>query len=153
MKRGRHGDVGIVAGLHQSVPQRPCCSCTWGGAPWSLVFLRSQSFFSARSLARSLVSFFSTTSCPRLLVVSIFFLFLPHFFLFSFFFFFFLSFLLRPPLSDPRTLFLLFVLALYFSQSRFFVTPLSARPPSSSSGVAAHSHRTCVTGDVIQLVS
>lgn len=106
-----------------------------------------------RSLARSLVSFFSTTSCPRLLVVSIFFLFLPHFFLYSFFFFFFLSFLLRPPLSDPRTLFLLFVLALYFSQSRFFVTPLSARPPSSSSGVAAHSHRTCVTGDVIQLVS
>lgn len=86
-----------------------------------------------RSLARSLVSFFSTTSCPRLLVVSIFFLFLPHFFLYSFFF----LFLLRPPLSDPRTLFLLFALALYFSQSRFFVTPLSARPPSSSSGVAA----------------
>lgn len=152
MKRGRHGDVGIVAGLHQSVPQRPCCSCTWGGAPWSLVFLRSQSFFSARSLARS----FPSSRRHRVLVFSSFLFFsffspTSSFILFSFFFF--LSFLLRPPLSDPRTLFLLFVLALYFSQSRFFVTPLSARPPSSSSGVAAHSHRTCVTGDVIQLVS
>lgn len=132
MKRGRHDDVGIVAGLHQSVPQRPCCSCTWGGAPWSLVFLRSQSFFSARSLARS----FPSSRRHRVLVF-LSFLFFSFFSPTSSFILFFFLFLLRPPLSDPRTLFLLFALALYFSQSRFFVTPLSARPPSSSSGVAA----------------
>lgn len=33
MKRGRHDDVGVATGLRQSVPQRPCWPCTWGGAP------------------------------------------------------------------------------------------------------------------------
>lgn len=145
MKRGRHDDVGIVAGLRQSVPQRPCCSCTWGGAPWFLSFYALEA---SRPLALSFpcsppssqTDVASSSSCRFYSFLS-FALFLLLLVLFAPFLF------LRTmlPLSGTRTLSLLFALALHFSQSRFFVASLSARAPSPS-GVA---DRTCVTGDVI----
>lgn len=147
MKRGRHDDVGIVAGLRQSVPQRPCCSCTWGGAPWFLSFYAREA---SRSLALSFPcsppsSQTNVASSSFLLVVSILFFLLPLFLPSGSFFAPFLFLRTMLPLSATRTLFLLFALALHFSQSRFFVASLSARAPSPS-GVA---DRTCVTGDVI----
>lgn len=145
MKRGRHDDVGIVAGLRQSVPQRPCCSYTWGGAPWSLSFYVLQA---SLPLSRLLSSFFATnvassSSCR--------FYSSPSFFR-SFFIRFVSFFFLR---LAPSIWYAYLVLLV-----RARVTLLAVALLCSSSFCSAtffffrgSRSRTCVTGDVIQLVS